>query len=150
MNQRSFWRSLGWPGYVVLALLVVVAGFFLYEVFTFNETPDAVATALSAGQVDAMLANADPARGAALIDTYTCVVCHVQGAANGIAPAFEGLGERAAQRVSGLSASAYIYDSIVHPTDYLVEGYAPAMPQDFGTRMTPEELADVVVYLLQQ
>ena len=150
MTQRSFWRSLGWPGYLVLALLLVVAIFFLYEVATFDEAPDAAATALSSAEVDALLVNADPAHGAELVETYACVVCHVQGVANGIAPAFVGLGERAATRVENLSASAYIYDSIVHPTDYLVPEYAPAMPQDFGARMTPPELADVVAYLLVQ
>ena len=150
MNQPSFWRSLGWPGYLVLSLLVLVAGFFLYEVITFDATPDATATVLSAAEVDALLAGADAAHGAELIATHDCATCHVQGAANGIAPPFDGLGGRAAGRVNDLSASAYIYDSIVHPTDYVVPGFAPAMPQNFGARLTPQELADVVAYLLEQ
>ena len=49
-----------------------------------------------------------------------------------------------------MSASAYLYDSIVHPTDYIVEGYAPSMAQDFGQRLTQQELADIVAYLLEQ
>jgi len=150
MNPRSFWRSLGWPGYLVLILLVMVAGFFLYEVVTFDEAPDAAAAVLSAAEVDALLVDAHPAHGAELVHTYDCVTCHVDGAVNGIAPPFDGVGGRAAGRVNDLSASAYLYDSIVHPTDYVVPGFAPAMPQNFGARLTPQELADVVAYLLEQ
>jgi mono/diheme cytochrome c family protein len=150
MKTRSFWQSLGWPGYVVLVLLIGVGAFFFYELITFDEAPDAVATAMTAEEVDALLVNADPVRGEQLTVAQGCAACHVQGAVNGIAPPFEGVGERAATRVEGLAASAYLYDSIVHPTDYLVEGYAPSMAQDYGDRLTREELADVVAYLLTQ
>lgn len=150
MKKQSFWRSLGWPGYLVLVLLIFVGAFFFYELVTFDEAPDAVATAMTGEEVDALLVNADPAHGEELTVTMGCAACHVQGAVNGIAPPFEGVGQRAAERIEGVSASAYLYDSIVHPTDYLVEGYAPSMAQDYGDRMTTDELADVVAYLLQQ
>lgn len=150
MKQQSFFRNLGWPGLLVLAMLVVVAAFFVYELLSFDETPEGSEVAMSAEEVDALLASASPANGAELVVSQTCVTCHVQGATNGIAPPFEGIGERAAGRVADMSASAYLYDSIVHPTDYLVEGYAPSMPQDFGQRLTPQQVADIVAYLLEQ
>jgi mono/diheme cytochrome c family protein len=150
MTQPSFLRKLGWPGLLVLVLLVVVAAVFLFEMVTFNAAPAGEQEVMSAADVDALLASADPARGEELSVAQTCATCHVQGAANGIAPPFEGISQRAASRVPDMPASVYLYDSIVHPTDYLVEGYAPSMPQDYGSRMTPQEIADIVAYLLTQ
>lgn len=150
MKQQSFFRNLGWPGLLVLAMLIVVAAFFVYELVSVGSDPGPTAVAMSAAEVDALLEDADPTRAEALLTRYGCTACHVQGAQNGIAPPFEGVGARAAERVPGMSASAYLYDSIVHPTDYIVEGYAPSMAQDFGQRLTQQELADIVAYLLEQ
>jgi hypothetical protein len=47
-----------------------------------------------------------------------------------------------------LSAEAYICESITHPAAFVVENYAAAMPQDFGSRLSPGELGDIIAYLL--
>jgi hypothetical protein len=47
-----------------------------------------------------------------------------------------------------MPADAYIYESIVFPGAFVVQGYNDVMPHDFGARMTEQELADVLAYLL--
>ena len=47
-----------------------------------------------------------------------------------------------------LPADAYIYESIINPAVFIVEGYNDVMPHDFATRMSQQELADVLAYLL--
>ncbi|MEO1288152.1 MAG: c-type cytochrome [Chloroflexota bacterium] len=48
---------------------------------------------------------------------------------------------------------SYIYNSVVHPNDYIVEAdppYAPGvMPQNYGELLTEEELYDLVAYMVQ-
>ncbi len=76
------------------------------------------------------------------------MACHRLGVASKIAPTFEGIAERAASRRAPLTAAAYIYESITHPTAYVVEGFQPAMPQNFSERLTDRELGDIIAYLL--
>jgi mono/diheme cytochrome c family protein len=55
----------------------------------------------------------------------------------------------AASRVPGEDAETYTYNSIVHPNQYIVPGYqAGLMPDNFETRMTEEEIRDLVAWLL--
>jgi cytochrome c2 len=148
-----------------IARVAVVVSGFLLAAFAFafvavlltyapeaDEVPvpaDHAATVTSLETRAAVLAAlGDPVRGDALIETYTCAACHRAGAANGVAPSFVGLHERAAERDPALSAAAYVYQSIVQPTAYLVEGYANAMPQNYGDRLSEQEIADLVAYLL--
>ncbi len=74
-----------------------------------------------------------------------CAMCH--GAEDGTGPSLGTLTREAATRVEGLSAEAYIYQSIVDPTAYVVEGYAPMMPTDFAERLTEQEIRDLVVFV---
>lgn len=79
---------------------------------------------------------ADPVlRGAQVVQAYPCAGCHmlddpeagIQWAGQQ-GPALDGLGDRAAGRVAGQTAGEYIYNSMYHPNDYLVAGYAAIMP----------------------
>lgn len=99
-------------------------------------------------RVDALLANADPTRAEALLNSYACVGCHRGGAANAAAPSFVGIAARAATRRPPLSADAYLYESIIHPEAYGVPGYTQLMPRNFGERMSDAELGDIIAYLL--
>jgi hypothetical protein len=54
----------------------------------------------------------------------------------------------AATRVSGLSAEEYIRESIITPTAFLVEGFSPVMPTTLGTDLTPQQIDDVIAFLL--
>lgn len=91
--------------------------------------------------------NADPA---AIIERYGCTACHVIGGkGNPIGPALDRMGAIAAQRVPGLSAEAYVRQSILDPNAYVAEGFPRGlMPQDLGDRMTARELETLVRYLL--
>ena len=61
------------------------------------------------------------------------------------------MGDHAVVRVSGESPALYLYESIINPGAYVVEGYpANVMPANFKDQMTPQEIADIVAYLLQQ
>src|SRR5262245_31954054 len=58
----------------------------------------------------------------------TCEICHRIGQAGTRAPDLAGIGSRAATRKPGMSAKAYIIESLISPTAYIVQGYPPIMP----------------------
>ncbi|MBZ0283591.1 MAG: cytochrome c [Anaerolineae bacterium] len=149
-------QSVRWPIYLVLGLFLLVTAVFVIEFVVSTET-EIVAKAeatpvltadLYVSEVSALLENADPTKGAQLVEGYGCIACHRLGAENNIAPAFMGMAERAVSRRLPLIASAYIYESIVNPMAYIVEDYNPAMPQNYPERLTDSELGDIIAYLL--
>ena len=83
-----------------------------------------------------------------------CVTCHAYDASEGDesnAPFTSGTGERAASRVPGLSAEAYLRESILSPDAFIVEGYdAGTMYQKWSEDLTESEIASIVAYLLEQ
>mgnify|MGYP000175354739 CR=1 FL=1 len=89
---------------------------------------------------------------------YPCATCHVLtdlGWAGALGPNLNGIADRAGERVPGLSAYDYLYQSIRQPYDYLVPPYGPLMPQfnDESTEsnyMTENDLTDMIAYLLTQ
>ncbi len=99
-------------------------------------------------EVSAVLANADPANGEVLLTQYGCVACHLYGVENGLAPSFVGLNEYAVERHPPLTAEAYVYESILYPTAFEVEGYSGQMPQTYGNAIPDEDLGDMIAYLL--
>jgi mono/diheme cytochrome c family protein len=58
----------------------------------------------------------------------TCEICHRIGQAGTRAPDLAGVGARAGKRKPGMSAKAYIIESLLQPQAYVVEGYPPIMP----------------------
>ncbi len=77
-----------------------------------------------------------------------CTVCHSMDGTAGIGPSLQGIATRAAARVSGVSAEGYIRQSILDPTAFLVEGFAPVMPVDFGENLSSQQIDDLVDFLL--
>jgi mono/diheme cytochrome c family protein len=149
------WRNLGLPVYAVIGLLIAFALFFLFELLTFDPAsvavaPEPVSEIAYLDVVDPLLVNADAARGAQLVVSYACTACHREGAANGVAPAFTGVAARAAQRRPPMTARAYIYESIVNPSAYVVENYPNSMLQNLRDRLTDQELGDIIAYLLSE
>lgn len=142
--------------------------------FTRVRRPHTIVTAALAGLCAALLGaclvlpmmpaadtpvTGDPARGGALFvnlggDTPACATCHSVapsplprfGATNG--PSLVGIGERAGARVPGLSAEAYLRESILTPDRYLVEGYDNLMYADYAQVLSAQALADLIAYLL--
>ena len=58
----------------------------------------------------------------------TCEICHRIGQKGTRAPDLAGVGARAAKTKPGMSAKAYIIESLLQPQAYVVEGYPPIMP----------------------
>lgn len=148
-------RPARWPLLVGIVLLVGFGIIFVFEFIVASTTPgEQPAAEITADTymdvVAPMLADADPQNGEALLTQYGCAACHIVGAENNVAPSFVDMAERAATSRPPLTAEAYLYESIVHPAVYLVEGYAPSMAQDYRERLTDDELGDIIAYLLTQ
>jgi hypothetical protein len=144
-----------WPVYLALGLLIGITLVFVV-VFVFassnsspeSEPADAADAAAYAEIVEPLLVNADPIRGEPLLTTFACNSCHVAVADTHIAPLFDGLADRAAERRPPFTAAEYIYESITNPNAYIVEGFAASMPQDYRARLTDVQLGDLIAYLL--
>ena len=65
-----------------------------------------------------------------------------------IGPSLAGIATRAANRMEGYDAPAYLEHSILFPKDYIVEGFTDTMPTNFGKDLTSEELDALVAYLM--
>ncbi|MBZ0309768.1 MAG: cytochrome c [Anaerolineae bacterium] len=88
-------------------------------------------------------------RGEVLFVTH-CATCHAaKGDRKIVGPSLAGIATRSGERVPGESAEDYIYTSILHPDDYLVEGFAEgSMKQDFASVLTTENVDDLIAYLM--
>ena len=97
----------------------------------------------------------DPNNGQALYNgALGCSACH--GNAQ-IAPPTEGTWTRInetrlnAPELAGYTANQYLTESILVPNAYVAPGYAGnAMSQNFGGRLTVQDLADLIAYLQSQ
>lgn len=142
-----------WPVWVALGLLALVTVVFVVEFVVSTEAemaaraPQPLSPDSYLDEVTALLADADAQNGAALVERHLCAVCHREGA-DRIAPPFEGLAERAAERRPPLTAPAYLYEAIVFPAVYVVEGFGPSMPQHYHEVLTGQELGDIIAFLL--
>jgi mono/diheme cytochrome c family protein len=59
----------------------------------------------------------------------TCEICHRIGQKGTRAPDLAGVGAAAAKRRAGMSATAYLVESLLAPDAFLVEGYPNIMPR---------------------
>lgn len=94
-------------------------------------------------------AEGDPVRGEAVYNEIAqpaCTACHMVGAAG--APSLENYAQIAGERVAGQSAREYTFYSIVEPWQHIVEGYGNAMPNTYDERLTGQDIADMIAYLL--
>jgi len=83
--------------------------------------------------------------------TGGCIVCHtVQGVSTGtIGPELTHIGTVAKIRKPGVDDEAYIRESLVTPSAYVVQGFPDGqMPADLGTRLTKQQIDDLVAYLV--
>jgi hypothetical protein len=60
----------------------------------------------------------------------------------------QGYAAVAATRVEGLSAEAYTRESIMRPAAFLVSGFPNVMYNQYAQRLTPQQMADLIAYLL--
>jgi mono/diheme cytochrome c family protein len=124
------------------------------EVETVGTSVDAALTAI--GTV-----TGDPERGNALYHNQTasqagvklaCSGCHTQ-TANGTGPMTDGTFWRVENirlqdpALAGYTPEQYLVTSILQPSAYIVPGFSDLMLKDFGTKLTTQDLADLVAYL---
>jgi len=156
VTSSSSSNNARWPVYLVIGLFILVTIIFVAALALTTETELVVAPTAAAeltadtymDKVTALLQDSDAARGALLVEQFGCTACHREGAVNKIAPAYEGIAARAPTRRPPLTAAAYIYESITNPTAYVVEGFNPAMPQNFAQQLSDRQLGDIIAYLL--
>ncbi len=110
--------------------------------------------------ITAALPTGDAGRGKTLTEgPLGCANCHILAP---VGPAWlaqagqPGIGARAATRIkqpdyTGKAADAtqYLIESIVQPNAYIVQGFQSSiMPQNFGQRLSAQDMADIIAYLL--
>jgi len=83
-----------------------------------------------------------------------CAGCHaVDPDEEKTGPTWHNLGDTAISRQldSEVSPALYIYNSILDPASYLVAGYDNVqMPVDYQDKLSTDDLADIVAYILDQ
>lgn len=99
-------------------------------------------------------APADPkAKGRQIFTQSGCNACHVLADAKAVGllgPKLDDIATRAGSIVAGQSAEDYLKTSILKPNEHISEGYpANLMPQDYGLRLSAQDLDVLVSYLLE-
>lgn len=101
-----------------------------------------------------------PDRGATLYRAlYGCIACHGDPAtpdSNNVGPHLAGIGSAAANRIDGVAAPQYIYESIIAPSAFIApecKGGQPcseptAMPE-YASLVNLQDAADLLAYLLE-
>ena len=136
-----------------------------------NVTPEPTQPMVAVGiDITQKLPAGDPAVGQQEVQTAGCTACHIsQGGAVTVGPNWQpdatnnnqGIGTRAPERIQAAdykghatSGDQYIFESIVSPSAYIVPGnatYGPngtsIMPADFSTKLSAQNVADVIAYL---
>lgn len=99
---------------------------------------------------------ADPARGEVIFregvnGSPPCITCHALAPGGfALAPPIPGIAVRAAQRVAGLSAAAYLTQSVRDPDAYLVPGYRNLMYPGYADHFTDQDMRDLIAFMLAQ
>jgi cytochrome c551/c552 len=98
------------------------------------------------------IASADPGRAESISLANGCVGCHsVDPAQQMTGPTWYHIGDTAVSRVPGESPAYYLYQSIVDPGAYVVPNFVSGvMPATFGETLSDQDLADLLVYMLNQ
>lgn len=130
--------------------------------------PDNIGELFVGTDVDAILVAleavvGDPLRGQLLYNNeengadgnvLACVGCHMGGA---VGPTTEGTWTRWDEErrldplLAGYTFERFIIESVVHPNGYIPEGYLEnMMPQNYGDRLSYQDLADLIQYLESQ
>jgi len=119
-------------------------------------TPTEEPTVAPSDPIARLIASRDAANGEILFNQqyaetgFACATCHhVDIAENLIGPTMLGIKDVAGTRVEGEIAERYLYNSIVNPNAYIVEGFVEGvMPANWSDVMSDPEIYDIIAYLL--
>lgn len=114
-------------------------------------TPEQITAGLPADIAQA-LTTANPDNALKLAQANGCVGCHsLDPNVKLPGPTWINVGDTAVSRKPGMSPAAYFYESITDPSAYVVEGFNDGlMPKTFKSTLKPEQLADIIAFLLKQ
>ena len=95
----------------------------------------------------------DAVRGAALFTESIsgapiCSSCHTLDGSTLVGPSLQGFAAVASTRVEGQSAEDYARSSILQPASHIVSGFSNLMYNQYAQHLTPQQVADLVAYLL--
>lgn len=65
-----------------------------------------------------------------------------------VGPSLAGVAGRTVSRVASQDAATYLMTSILQPGAFVVPGFDKLMPENFGKKLTGEEIDAIVAYLL--
>jgi cytochrome c oxidase subunit 2 len=100
-----------------------------------------------AAKTVAELPKGNAANGKALYEDKGCVGCHTLDGKSGVGPTFQGSYTRAASRKPDYGSKEYIYESIVNPSYFIVDGFQQGiMPNNYNTQIKPQEMADLLAW----
>jgi len=78
-----------------------------------------------------------------------CATCHsMEADVTIVGPSLAGIGSRAGERVSGLSAEEYLRQSILEPNAYTVEGFSANIMPKWSDELSKEQVDSLVAFLL--
>ena len=148
-NAQLISPNLGEQLYAIEANSVVAAEPTPAPLVFSELTPEQINAGLPA-DFAAALAAADPSKGETVALVNGCGGCHnTDPSVTMTGPTWHNLADVAANRVPGEGPAQYIYDSIINPGAYIVPNYpAGVMPATFGETIAPEDMANLVAYLL--
>lgn len=141
------------PIYVAVGILVVFSVIFVIELSQLSEETggiedEAITADAYMDVVEPLLVDAEPENGVELVELYGCTACHGGANAGRLAPGYANVAAVAGERRPPMTAAAYIYESIIYPGAYIVEGYQNNMSRIYESQIPPDELGDIIAYLL--
>lgn len=100
--------------------------------------------------IDIVDTNADPIwELGRRIFSQRCAPCHaISPNVVIVGPSLAGIPSRAAERVPGQSAEVYIRNSILNPSDYVVEGFPDVMQKNFSDVVSSREIDALITFLM--
>jgi mono/diheme cytochrome c family protein len=108
-------------------------------------------TALEFLQEDyAALPAGDAAAGETTFTSAGCAACHsLQPDQRIVGPSQAGIAARGASQREGYPSELYIYESIINPSAFIVPEYQDnVMPKTFKDTLSPEDLANLIAFLM--
>jgi mono/diheme cytochrome c family protein len=107
----------------------------------------------SASGADEPLPPGDAARGVELFNESIdgappCATCHTLDGTVRVGPSLQNYVANAPAHAGEASVEDYTHASIVRPAAYIVEGFSNIMYAQYERQLTPQQIADLVAYLL--
>ncbi|HLE30959.1 MAG TPA: cytochrome c [Anaerolineales bacterium] len=108
------------------------------------------------GELDALkgefasLPGGNPEAGNADFAAKGCSGCHsLEAGVKIVGPSLKGVVGETEKRRAGYPPEIYFYESVTRPSAFIVPGFQDGlMPKDFKETLTPQELADVIAFLM--